>query len=124
MSDKCYKSTGTIRVRFEFKDGAPPPSRTSIYFTPNADSTVRFDGNQYALFVPIAKGSKCLERELLDDSGKGVEIKIKGDLSGLVPAAVQHTLVEVEVEEVEVKKNEDSRWVLHAITVPPLRKKK
>ncbi len=130
MSGNYFKSTGTISVRFELRsaesvskknaqdDGSPPLCGSSVYFTPNADSTVRFDGNQYAVFLPIGEGGNCLKRELLRDSGKGIEIKAKGDLSGLVSAAVQQTLVEVEVKE------KDSSWVLHAITVPPPGKKK
>lgn len=109
MSNKCFKSTGTIRVKLS--NG----SLSQIFFTPDDDSAVRRGDKRYAVFL---QGSKhCLVKKL-GDAGEGVPIKVnKADLPGLVEAAVQQTLVEV-----AVKKRSD--LALRAITIPAPGKQK
>ena len=120
-----FTSTGTIRVRFEQeptasnctngddKDDSPSQWGTTLFFTPNSDSTGGCGGKQYALFFPIKEGKDQLRRSPLGDSGEGVQIKTNAGLPDLVAAAVKQTAVEVEVLE-----NEGSEWTLHAITIP------
>ena len=103
-----YRSTGTIRVRSESKEPI------EIFFTPNADSTVRYGDNKYAVFIRGDGDTACLKSKPLGDSREGVSIKAEPDLCGLVAAAVQQTLVEVEVS---------TDWTLHAITIPAPGKK-
>lgn len=124
MSEGPYRSTGTIRVRFKRDDAEPPNWATKIFFTPNADSTVRDGGNNYAVFIGGEKDDDCRKRKLRD-SGEGVQIKVTGDCPGLVPAATQQTLVEVEVEVKKCKSEKcKSDLVLHAIKIPATSKKK
>ena len=117
MSNGPFRSTGTIRVRFELVKSDDPESHwtTEIFFTPNADSTVRYGDKKYAVFIRDDGGNACMTSEPLDDSSEGVSITVKPDLPGLVAAAAQQTLVEVEV---------NCDWKLHAITIPAPRKKK
>lgn len=114
MSSGSYKSTGTIRVRFGFE----PKRTTEIFFTPNGDSTVRYGDNRHAVFIRGDGGDACLTSKPLDDSCEGVSITVEPDLPGLVAAAAQQTLVEVEVEKCK------SDLVLRAITIPARGKKK
>lgn len=87
---------------------------TKIFFTPNADSTVRDSGKNYAVFIGSGGDDDCRKSEL-QDPGKGIEIKLTGNCPGLVAAATQQTVVEVEVK---------SPWVLQSITIPAPSKKK
>ena len=110
MSNECFKSTGTIRVKLS--NGSP----SQIFFTPNDDSTVRHGDKQYAVF--LQESSKdCFVRKF-GDAGEGVPIKVnKADLPGLVEAAVRQTLVEVAAKE-------SSDLILCAITIPAPGKQK
>ena len=112
MNGESYRSTGTIRVRFKFG------RTTKIFFTPNAGSTVRYGGKQYAVFIRVGGGKARLSSKPLGKSGKGVPIKVKVDLPGLVEAAAQQISVELEVVEC------NSGWALCAITIPATGKKK
>jgi len=107
MSDKSLKSTGTIRVQF----GATRNGAKKMLFIPSTDLTVRRDGKQHAVFIPVKKKGR-LRSTPLPKSGEGVSIKVKGNLPGLVEAATRQTLVEVEV------KKRGSGWTLRTITVP------
>ena len=113
MSNECFKSTGTIRVKLS--NGSP----SQIFFTPNIDSTVRHGDKQYAVF--LQESSKdCFVRKF-GDAGEGVSIKVnKADLPGLVEAAAQQTLVEVEVQKIDGQKDCTSCMdlTLCAITIP------
>ena len=112
MGSKPFRSTGTIRVRS--KRGR----MTKIFFTPDDDSTMRQGGKQYAVFIRIGGGKARLSPKPLGKSGKGVPIKVRADLPGLVEAAVQQILVEIEVDKCK------SDWNLRAITIPAPCKKK
>ena len=112
MSSKSYRSTGTVQVRFELG------GTKKIFFTPNTDSTVRYGGKQYAVFIRVGRGKARLSNKPLGKSGKGVPLKVKTEFPGLVEAAAQQISVEVEV----VKCN--SGWALRAITIPATGKKK
>ena len=94
MGIKCFKSTGTIRVTLS--NGSP----STIFFTPNSDSTVRRGDKRYAVFLQESS-EKSLVRNL-GDAGEGVSIKVNavnGAFSGLIEAAAQQTLVEVSVQD-------------------------
>ena len=109
MSKGPYRSTGTIRVQFKPSE-SPNDSTcckkccrsllqwtTKIFFTPNADSTVRYGGKDYAVFIG-KDGDDCCKKRELKDAGKGIQIDLTGDCPGLVAAATQQTLVEVEIK--------------------------
>ena len=92
----------------------------TIFFTPSAEHSVpRTSGKHYALFVPTGKGANCV-RSPLPNSGKGVPIRVKFHLPELIAVAIQRTLVDVEV----TKGRSDSRWTLHALTIPAAGKEK
>ena len=125
MSNETYRSTGTIRIRSKsvapkndtkcVKCGCSQPQwTTEIFFTPNADSTVRNRGKQYAVFIGGDNFRYCLQHKV-PDSGEGISIT---DHHGLVAAATQQTLVEVE------GKNSEPNLVLRAIAIPASSKKK
>ena len=114
MSSESYRSTGTIRVRFERKNANCQEWATKIFFTPNADSTVRDGGENYAMFIGGGGDDDC-RKSKLPDSGEGIRIEVTGHHPGLVAAATQQTLVEVEVK---------TGWALRAITIPATGKKK
>lgn len=128
MSDKSYKSTGTIRGRFgatmnpakSGKKGHKPPTQLTkkIFFTPSTDFTVPRGGKPHAVFIPVEKARGRLRTKRLPESGEGVSIKVKSDLPCLVEAATRQTLVEVEV------KKHRSGWTLCTITVPAPDKQK
>ena len=128
MSDKSFKSTGTIRVRFgatmngakSGKKGHKSPTQLTkkILFIPSTDLTVRRGGKQHAVVIPAEKSKGRLRSTRLPESGEGVSIKVKGDLPCLVEAATRQTLVEVEV------KKHGSGWTLRTITVPAPDKQK
>lgn len=114
MDNRPYRSTGTIRVQFEPDENDNSGLRaTKIFFTPNADSTVRNRGTQYAVFIGGHNFRGCIRREI-PDSGEGVSITVQSDHPGLLAAATQQTLVEIEV---------NCSWVLRAITIPAASKK-
>ena len=127
MSGKLFKSTGTIRVRIEpgptpsdstngdDKDGSPSQWAATIFFTPDADSTVRYGDKRYAVF--LQESENCLVRKL-GSTCEGVPIDVNAALPGLVEAAAQQTLVEVAVQK------EDSNLALCAITIPAPGKQK
>ena len=121
MSNKCFKSKGIIRVKLS--NGSP----SLIFFTPNDDSTVRYGDKRYAVFLQESS-EDCLVRKF-GDAGEGVPIKVNAvnaALSGLVVAAVQQTLIEVEVQEVKAQKAGTSCMdlTLCAITIPAPGKQK
>ena len=137
MSKGPYRSTGTIRVQL-FKPSASTSDSTccckkccrsllqwttKIFFTPNADSTVRYVGKDYAVFIG-KDGDDCCKKSELKDAGKGIQIDVTGDCPGLVAAATQRTLVEVEVKKCKEVTNCKSDLVLHAITIPATGNKK
>ena len=112
MSGKYFKSTGTIRVFSSAR-------KMMIFFTPNAEHSVSRCGKHYALFAPSKKRKGCATVSKFD-SDKGVKIRVGGKfpgLAGLVAAATQRTVVEVEVQN-------SSSWTLHAITIPAPGKEK
>ena len=112
MSSKPFRSTGTIRVRSE------SGGRTKLFFTPNTDSTFRYGDKTYAVFVRGEGAKACFTSKPLGDSCEGVSIKVKRDILGLVAAAAQQVLVEVETKKYK------SDLVLRAITIPAPGKKK
>ncbi len=81
-------------------------------FTPHADSTLRQDGKEYAMFSAMTDTGGCARGAVLRDSGVEIEISVKADHAGLLAAAAQQMLVEVEVVE------RKPTWELKAITVP------
>jgi len=111
MSDASYKSTGTVRVRIE-ESGSP----SKVFFTPNDDSTVRRGDKEYAVFSPAGEGDVWLRSKPLSKSGEGIPINVATNFPGLIEAAVQQTLVEVEVTEPTL--------TLRAITIPAPGKQK
>ena len=123
MNKKCFKSKGTIRVKLS--KGHPP----QIFFTPDADSTVRCGDKRYAVFLQESS-EDCFVRKL-GNAGEGVPINGNAkDLRGLVEAAVRQTLVEVAVQEdpsdapaTETQKD-DPHLALCAITIPAPGKQK
>ena len=103
--------------------------RRKYFFTPNDDSTVRCGGKKYAVFSPTGEGKVWLRSEPLSDSGEGVRINVAADFPGLIEAAVQQKLVEVEVDAEVIKKNgpgaddnatqiHETTLTLRAITIP------
>ena len=121
MSNKCFKSTGTIRVKLS--NGSP----STIFFTPNSDSTVRRGDKRYAVFLQESSEDPLVRK--LGDAGEGVPIKVNavnGAFSRLVEAAAQQTLVEVEVQKVDAQKDGTSCRDLDlcAITIPAPGKQK
>ena len=127
MRDNSFKSTGTIRVRFDAtRTGAKSGQKgrksatqlTKILFIPSTDLTVRRGGKQHAVFIPVDESKGRLRSTRLPESGEGVSIKVRGDLPCLVEAATRQTLVEVEV------KKHGSGWTLRTITVPAPDKQK
>ncbi len=107
MGSSSYKATGTIRIRYD-----PPKTASRIFFTPHADSTLRQDGKQYAMFSAMTDAGGTARGVILPDSGVEIEIGVKADHAGLLSAVAREMLVEVEV----VKRK--SKWELKAITVP------
>ena len=121
MSGKFFKSTGTIRI--EFTPCSPKqPWVKRIFLTPATDSTVHYGDKRYAVFLPTPEIGACLEGKLVYAAGEEVEIKVNADLPGLVEAAIQKTLVEVEVKVLE--KGSFCNFSLLAITIPARGKQK
>ena len=127
--EQCYKSTGTIRIRIQ---GDSSLSRESsqkqdgfplhIFFTPNAEHSVSDGDKKIAIFFSTNSSTDHDMEEVLAfqyDPGKGVSISVQDRFSGLVTAASQQMLVQV-----EVKRYDKTRLALQAITIPASGKSK
>ena len=121
-SGKSFKSKDTIRVKIGPKDG--DQWRTNIFFTPDSRySTPRGGCKHYAHFVPTPCSSGEGVGYTLSSpygSGEGISINVHADFPGLVEAAIQQTLVEVEV----VEGNDKTSLNLLAIIIPARSKSK
>lgn len=108
---KNFKSVGTLNIR------VPKSGKKELYFTPNAKHSFSDGDKHYAVFLPTRKCKECKGKATpLCESLQSVSISICcfQDSSVLVEAAMNQTVVEVQV----TKQEENSSLTLESITIP------
>ena len=110
-----YKSTGTIRIRVHIQRLS---CSQEIFFTPSTEHFTSDGDKQYAVFFPTDNDIEPLV--IPYDAGKDIKMFAQSNCSGLVAAATQQMLVEVEVEWLR----ESGSVLLRNITIPASGKSK
>ena len=104
-----YKSVGNIHIRV----GEQP----KLLFTPNAEHSASDGDKKYAVFLPTCSTDGVATALCGPQKSVPISVCCFGNLSVLVAAAAQQTVVEIEV-------TKESAWTLKSITIPVPRTKK